>query len=559
MNDYYKVRLLSDAKVPMRDGVNLSAEIYLPDAPGQFPTVLMRTPYNNNNVGHIERGRQLANRGYVCVVQDCRGRHDSEGTYYPFRDEGIDSFDTQDWIARQSWSNGRIGMAGASYMGWVQMAGAPLRSPHLTCIAPRVICADLYSGLVYRGGAFQLHLMMMWGMGTSARTQQNVDYDDWREVFRALPLADGASANGRELPYWRDWLAHPTYDDYWSKANLETKWAECATPSLGMCGWYDLYSDKMFTDLMSLRQHGRTPAARQSRLIVGAWPHLLNSSTRTGSVDFGAQSLADLDGLELRWFDYWLKGIANGVVDEAPLRLFIMGVNTWRDEHEWPLARTDWQKWYFHSGGKANTLTGDGKLGRTEPATEPADNFVYDPDNPVQTIGGNNCCCPHIVPWGPQDQRDLEMRGDVLCYTSAPLEQDLEVTGPIKIILYAATDCPDTDWTGKLVDVRPSGYAMNLCDGILRARYRESFVTPTLLKPGTVYRYEIDLMVTGNVFLRGHRIRVEISSSNFPRYDRNLNTGQTIATSREMQIAHQTVLHTKDHPSHIVLPVIPAK
>jgi putative CocE/NonD family hydrolase len=559
MGDYYNVRMRSDVKVPMRDGVCLSAEIYLPDAPGPFPTVLMRTPYDNNGFWHIDRCRQLANRGYVCVMQDCRGRYDSDGQYYPFRDEDIDGFDTQEWIGKQPWSNGRIGMAGPSYMGWVQISSAMLRSQYLTCISPRVMCADLYSGLVYRGGALQLHVMMMWGMRTSARTNQNVDYDDWREAFRTLPLDKAAALNGRELPHWDDWLAHPTYDDYWAKMNLETKWGEFATPALSMCGWYDLYSDKMFTDVLGMRKYGRTKEARQSRLIVGAWPHILNTSSRTGGVDFGVNSLADLDGLELRWFDYWLKGINNGIVDEAPFRLFIMGINSWRDEYEWPLARTDWQKWYFHSGGKANTLAGDGTLATTEPKDEPADHFIFDPANPVQTIGGNNCCLPHLVPWGAYDQRDIEMRGDVLCYTSAPLEQDVEVTGPIKVILYAATDGRDTDWTGKLVDVRPSGFAMNLCDGILRARYRESFSEPTLLESGTVYRYEIDLMVTGNVFLKGHRIRVEISSSNFPRFDRNLNTGLSTTTSTEIRVAHQTILHTKQYPSHILLPVIPVR
>lgn len=559
MGDYYKVRLRSDVKVPMRDGVNLSAEIYLPDAPGTFPTVLMRTPYDNNGYWHIDQCRQLANRGYVCVMQDCRGRYDSDGTYYPFRDEAEDGFDTQEWIGRQPWSNGRIGMAGASYMGWVQISSAMLRSQYLTCLVPRVICADLYSGLVYRGGALQLHLCMMWGMRTSARTQQNVDYEDWRETFRTLPLATATSVNGWELPHWNDWLAHPTYDEYWSSMNLETKWGEFVTPAFNMCGWYDLYSDKAFTDVMGMRQNGRTKEARQSRLIMGAWPHILNTSSKSGGVDFGANSLADLNGMELRWFDYWLKDIDNGVTNEAPFRLFIMGGNFWRDEHEWPIARTDWQKWHFHSGGKANTSKGDGTLALLEPKDEPADHYVYDPNHPVQTIGGNNCCLPHLVPWGPHDQRDIEMREDVLCYTSAPLEQDLEVTGPIKVILYAATDGRDTDWTGKLVDVRPSGFATNLCDGILRARYRESFSEPTLLEPGVVYRYEIDLMVTGNVFLRGHRIRVEISSSNFPRFDRNLNTGLSTTTSAEMRVAKQTVLHTKQYPSHILLPVIPAR
>jgi uncharacterized protein len=234
-----------------------------------------------------------------------------------------------------------------------------------------------------------------------------------------------------------------------------------------------------------------------------------------------------------------------------------MGANVWRDEREWPLARTDWQRWHLRSGGHANTLRGDGVLSTDEPGDEPADIFVYDPAHPVQTVGGNNCCSPHIVPWGPYDQRDVEMRGDVLCYTSEPLAQDMEVTGPVTVVLFAATDGPDTDWTVKLVDVRPNGYAMNLCDGIIRARYRDGFTSPTPVEPGVVYRYEISAMVTGNVFRKGHRVRVEISSSNFPRFDRNLNTGNPVGRDAEMRVARQTVLHTSEYPSHVVLPVIP--
>jgi putative CocE/NonD family hydrolase len=235
-----------------------------------------------------------------------------------------------------------------------------------------------------------------------------------------------------------------------------------------------------------------------------------------------------------------------------------MGSNQWKDEHEWPLARTDWQKWHLHSGGHANALIGDGVLSVGQPGNEQADHFVYDPNYPVQTLGGNNCCTPHVVPWGPYDQRPIEMRSDVLCYTSAVLESDVEIIGPIQVVLYAQTDGPDTDWTAKLVDVSPTGYAMNLCDGIIRARYRESFSAPRLLENGRVYEYTIDLGVTGNCFQKGHRIRVEISSSNFPRFDRNLNTGHTLGMDSEIRVAHQTVHHSKAYPSHILLPVIPS-
>ena len=556
MQPNYSVEMNLNTKVPMRDRVNLSADIYLPEASGTFPTVLMRTPYSNNTDAMIEKGRRLAGSGYVCVIQDCRGRWDSDGKYYPFH-EGEDGYDTQEWIGRQEWSNGKIGMAGGSYVGLVQWQSAPHRSQFLTCIAPRVICCDFYSGLVFPGGAFQLNVLMTWGMRTNGRTAQSIEYHNWTEAFRAMPLIEMDQLAGRALDFWKDWIQHPTDDDYWATMNDEKRWNEIASPAFNMGGWYDLYAQHTFVNFNGLRQHGRTPEARQSKLIVGPWPHSLSTSSRTGDVDFGADSMADLEALELRWFDYWLKGIENGVVDEPPLRLFIMGVNQWRDEHEWPLARTTWQKWYLHSNGRANAILGDGSLSAEPPQDESSDGFVYDPRYPVQTMGGNNCCSPHIVPWGPYDQRPVEMRGDVLCYTSAPMETDMEVTGPIKAILYAATDGLDTDWTAKLVDVSPTGYAMNLCDGIIRARYRESFANPTLLEPNTVYEYEIDVGVTGNVFRKGHSIRLEISSSNFPRFDRNPNTGRAFGMDAKMRQAQQTVYHTREYPSHIILPVIP--
>lgn len=562
MSTNYAVEMRLDVKTPMRDGVNLSADIYLPQAAGPFPTILMRTPYNNNMDALIEKARRLANVGYACVLQDCRGRWDSDGAYYPFR-EGEDGYDTQEWIGRQPWCNGKIGTAGGSYLGTVQWQSAPLRSQYLTCMAPRVICTDYYTGLVYPGGAFQLNVLMTWGMRTNGRTAQSIEFHNWSEALRSLPVVKMDELAGRKLPFWKDWVAHPSYDGYWEPFNGEQLWGEIAAPALNMGGWYDLYAQHTFINFNGLRQHGRTAAARQSKLIVGPWPHALSTAPRTGDVDFGAHSMVDLEALELRWFDYWLKGIDNGIVAEPPLRLFIMGVNQWRDEWEWPLARTEWQKWHLHSGGHANTLLGDGVLAPAAPGDqlgdEPPDHFIYDPRYPVQTMGGNNCCSPHIIPWGPYDQSAVEMRNDVLCYTSAPLAEELEVTGPIRVVLYAATDGPDTDWTAKLVDVAPSGYAKNLCDGIIRARYRESFTDPVLLEPDKVYEYTIDVGVTGNVFRQGHRIRLEISSSNFPRFDRNPNTGHSYGLDADLRPAAQTIHHSRAYPSHIVLPVIPGK
>ena len=553
----YAVEMRLGLQVPMRDGVALSADLYLPKANGPFPTILIRTPYSNHVEGLILRARALANNGYACLLQDTRGRWDSGGDYYPLQGEGVDGYDTQEWIGAQPWSNGKIGTSGGSYLGHVQWQSAPFGSPNLTAMAPRVMGPNFYKAL-RPGGALQLNLCATWGVGTSEHTNQLIEYHQWTELFYTLPLDAVDAATGRDLPFWHDLLLHTEYDDYWAALNLEERWGEIGVPALNMGGWYDIFIEGSFACFNGLRKGGRTPNARRSQLIVGPWVHSLSVSPKVGDIDFGAHSMYDLDLLEYRWWEQWLRGVDTGILEEGPLRLFIMGVNEWRAEQEWPLARTEWQKWYLHSGGSANTLRGDGALAPQTPATEAPDHFVYDPHFPVQTSGGNNCCAPNITPWGPYDQRAVEMRSDVLCYTSEPLAEDMEITGPITMVLYAATDCPDTDWTAKLVDVAPSGYAKNLCDGIVRARYRESITAPTLLTPNQVYRYEINVGVTGNVFLQGHRLRLEISSSNFPRFDRNLNTGENMGTSSEIRVAQQTVYHDKTHASYLVLPVIPA-
>lgn len=558
MNQSYRVDRRVDVRVPMRDGVELSADLFLPRDAGRCPTVLIRTPYSNNNEQLIEKGTRLAAAGYACAIQDVRGRWDSSGDYYPFLNEAEDGFDTQEWIGRQDFSDGTIGTAGGSYLGTTQWRSAPLGSSYLKCMAPRVICTDYHSGLLYPGGALQLNVAMTWGMRTHAHTGQDIEFHQWSEAFRHLPLHDVDSSAGRNLPFWQDWIAHPSYDDYWEAMDDTRLFEQITVPAFNMGGWYDLYANQTFSNFNGLRLGGGSNEARQSKLIVGPWPHALSTSTQTGDVDFGEASLVDLEAEEMRWFERWLRGVDNGIEHEAPLRLFLMGANRWRDADEWPLADTDWQTWHLHSGGKANSVLGDGVLSPEVPGDENPDEFIYDPSHPVQTAGGNNCCSPHIVPWGPYDQRSVEMRGDVLVYTSPPMAQDTEVTGPIEVVLFAATDGPDTDFTAKLVDVWPSGYAMNLCDGIRRGRFLESRRASKLLQAGTVYEWRIEVGVTGNVFQKGHRIRLEISSSNFPRFDRNPNTWTEYGKSAEMRRAAQTVHHSRAYPSHVRLPVISA-
>ena len=377
-------------------------------------------------------------------------------------------------------------------------------------------------------------------------------------MFRTLPIADIPAAAGKDIPYYQDWIDHPDYDEYWRRLAIDERYGDVTVPVLQVGGWYDFFTAGTFNNFVGVREGGGSEAARSNqKAMVGPWVHPVASTTHAGGVDFGNGSVVDLRATELRWFDRWLKGEANGIDDEPPLRIFVMGAKEWRDENEWPLASTAYTPYYLHSGGFARSIAGDGGLSTSPPGEEPPDRFAYNPDNPAPTVGGCTCCNPEVVSWGAYDQRPVEYRSDVLVFTSEPLTEDLEVTGPVSVTLYASTDGPDTDFTAKLVDVHPDGYAVNLCDGIVRGRYRRSTARQELLEPGAIYELTIDLWPTSNVFLEAHRIRVDISSSNFPRFDRNLNTGDVPGRGTEMRTANQTVYHDAEHPSHILLPVIP--
>ncbi|MDH3305972.1 MAG: CocE/NonD family hydrolase [Acidimicrobiia bacterium] len=554
----------------MRDSVNLSADVYLPETTGAFPTILLRNPYESSLDVHIEWAVWWARRGYAVAVQDCRGRFQSKGEFYAYMDDGRDGHDTLEWIANQPWSNGRIGMSGRSYGGLVQWQAAPHRSPHLTALAPQVIPGDYFSEIHRIGGAVQWALTIMSAITFVTNVsfmQRGCTHLFGNERFyRHLPLIDAdIQAIGREIPHFRDWMEHELDDEYWHTINTHDRVEEIDVPIYQQGGWYDPYTEAMFRLHNGMRERGRSQRTRESQKIyIVPWTHHIPEGSRLGDLDFGPQAPVDLNLEDLRWFDYWLKGIDTGIMDEPPIRLFVMGRNTWRNEHEWPLERTEFTPWFLHSAGRANTLHGDGTLDPEPPGAEPADRYSYDPDNPVPTVGGNNStwtlmkfAADQVVP-GPLDQRVVERRDDVLVYTSAALERDVEVTGPVEVVLYAASSSTDTDFTAKLVDVWPDGRAIHIAEGIIRARHRNGFDGVEFLEPGEVQSYTIELASTSNVFLSGHRIRVEISSSNFPRFDRNLNTGGSIATGTEMETADQTVLHTADYPSHILLPIIPA-
>ncbi len=568
----HKVRMEHNVKVRMRDGVELSTDIYRPDAPGRFPTVFGRTPYNNISAGALATGRYYAERGYVYVTQDVRGRYDSDGQFTLYASEAKDGLDSLDWIAAQPWSNGKIGMTGGSYGGYVQIAPAVHQPQNLTAMAASVTTSDIFNGWTFIDGAAYLSFDIGWaGVDMAGRGFQYGAGLDWPTIYRHLPLATMGEAASQPNSGYRELLRRPRADDvFWRGISLEKEVHKISVPFLTVTGWYDIFLRGALSDHVDIRANSPSELARNNkRLIVGPWTHSTGvrnnnpSLSATGperGVDFGADAQVNLGDIYLRWQDHWLKGVDNGVERDAPVKIFVMGENKWRDEQEWPLARAKYTKYFLSSGGKANSVDGDGTLSTSAPRGAASDQYTYDPADPVPTLGGNllDCLMCLTVQQGPVNQAKAEARQDVLVYTTPVLTEAVEVTGPLKVKLYATSSARDTDWTAKLVDVHPDGYAQNIQDGIIRARYRQGKEAPaSLLEPGKVYEYDIDLWATSNVFLPGHRIRLEISSSNFPRFDRNLNTGEDPVTGVRMEKAQQIVLHSARYPSHILLPIIP--
>ena len=571
------VRTALDVKVPMRDGVSLSANIYFPEGTGPFPVVLVRTPYDNTPLD--ETGHLYAKRGYVYVAEDCRGRYDSEGVFYAWHSDVADGYDTRKWIAQQPWSNGKIGTVGGSYLGMVQWLGVIEGSDNLTAMMPSSTPIDGWIwGNQYVNGAYQVALSQEWAVGNNSRTRQPTAQYDWLKLLRHLPLVDMIKVStGTEVPFARDWIQHPNYDEYWRKISIEDKFDRIAVPIYSLDGWFDAYPAATFRGFKGVQTHAKSEKIRTSqRVIMGPWPHGLNRSSKIGELDFGPNAMLSFPdvpeaykndlpfNMSLKWFDYWLKGIDNGIMKEPPIRIFVMGANVWRNENEWPLARTQFTKYYLHSGGKANSLTGDGTLSTSVGTGQVnKDTYTYDPQDPVYERGGNfsftlrNPGGP-IVQAGPFDQRPNEQRKDILVYRSEPLADDVEVTGPLTCQLYISSTAPDTDFVVKLVDVYPDGRAFNFSEGILRVRYRESRESPKMMEPGKVYPLIIEMQPTSLVFKKGHRIQVDITSSDFPHFDRNPNTGRPFGTDSEMRSAQQTIFHDARYPSHIVLPVIPS-
>jgi putative CocE/NonD family hydrolase len=558
--------------MPMRDGTLLRADIYRPAQGTTFPALLIRTPYGEPSVRNAPL-RPAIDAGFAVVLQYCRGTGTSDGDFTPFESESDDGVDSIEWCAAQDWCDGRVGMWGSSYAGMVQLAAAVQAPPALKCLLPIVTPADYYGGLAYRQGAFQLGQLLGWYTMKSAQTLgyramagEDVSADgpalaahtaNIAANYRHLPARD-MPAVSRIIPGWQRWLDHEREDEYWRELSYAARRHRVTTPALHVGGWFDLFLGGTLDNYRMLRRSAATEHARRHQvLIVGPWTHSDQTGT-AGELHFGPASSAPAIGLEQLQIGF-LRTFIDGKDRErgAPrVKLFVMGDNVWRDEDDWPLARTVWTRWYLHAGG-----------GLSPEAPHPAaaaSSYRCDPADPVPTAGG-----PTLIPasddglvsWmgGPRDQRAIEARSDVLSFTSDVLGEDLEVTGPLVVTLHAATSAADTDFTARLVDVWPDGPALGIADGIVRARYRDGTGQPTPVTPGQVCEYSIDLIATSQVFRAGHRVRVDIASSNFPCFDRNPGNGAPAATATEQDfvVAEQTICHDAARPSSITLPVIP--
>lgn len=570
--------------IPMRDGTRLTADLYFPKGPGPWPVLVERTPYDKENSTEVSVKSPpfFASRGYAVVIEDVRGRFKSPGDWYPFRDDGWginrDGYDTVEWVAAQPWCNGRVGTIGGSYSAHTQYALAPTNPPHLTCQFVRQSVCDYREGWAYRGGAFELGFVLGWALTHAHRNIAHLvskgeqerlagvlgkAVEEMASWYTYLPLKSMPLLKGLAGWYY-DWLDHPDDGPYWWQWNVGLRHADVGVPICHMGAWFDPFLRGTLDNYTGIVKNARSERARKDqKLIVGPWIHghtvlsplngpVSTGQSKVGEFDFGPEAALDLNDIRLPWFDYWLKDIDTGVMDEPPVRFFTMGINRWQTAESWPPPGVTPRHFYFQSGpsGSAQSLY-DGRLGPEPPQEgEGADSYVYDPGRPVESLGGGRLVYGGDTN-GPYDQRPVERR--CLTYTSEPLREDLEVTGPLTATLYAMSSAPDTDWVVRLTDVSPDGVSRLVADGILRARYYRSSQRPELLTPNQVYQFQVDLWSTSNVFLAGHRIRVAVTSSCFPRWDRNLNTGGPFGTEAVGRVALNTVFRDQSRPSHVTL------
>ncbi len=526
-----------------KDGVQLAADIYRPDGLQKAPTILVRIPFSDhfdNRWRSAIIARYWAGRGYNVVVQGTRGRYRSGGSFYPLRHERDDGIATLQWLAKQPWYNGRLAMWGGSAFGYTQWAVADQTNLGPQAYFIQIASSDFYR-MFYPGGAFSLESAAYWAIRSHGQEDRDVAVEDLEKAVRHLPLIEADDVAIGDTDFFNDWALNTTRNAYWKNIDGLHRSRNLQAPVLLMAGWFDPFLPGQLNDFKTITTHAKSSVAQETRMVIGPWKHADAVELPDSDVEIPYRSPSVT--LSIPWFDHQL-GVNNMPLAMPKVRIFVMGKNQWRDEREWPLARTQYTPFYLNSNGNANTLYGDGLLDRHPQSSGAAtDHFIYDPANPVPSAGGAMLSDRA----GIQKQNAVEARDDVLVYTTPVLAADVEVTGPVKAVLYVTTDAPSTDFTVKLVDVYPDGSAYNLSDGVIRQKYM----------PGAPTKIEIDLWPTSNVFFKGHQIRLEISSSNFPRYDRNLNTGESGASTTHIRKAHQTLYHSKQHPSHVLLPVIP--
>ena len=570
----YKIVIERNVPIYMSDGTLLRADVHRPDSNKKFPVLIERTPYSKEASSETAYGTAefYASRGYVCVFQDVRGRFSSEGDFYPFRDDGLgkrkDGHDTVKWASEQSWSNGRIGTIGGSYSGATQYQMLSDPPPQLVTQFVRQSSSDYHNEWVYRSGALELGFNFSWTVrhtsthaqkwAPSGKSQQYEKYMEYtfqhmRDLMRKLPLTDFKKLFDLS-PWYQDWLNNPDYGSYWEAFNISRIHDQVNIPIYHLGGWYDCFLKGTIDNFNGMQQQAKTASARRNqKLLIGPWVHGPDSigSSGCGEMSFGDNAKIGIFELRLEWFDFWLKGIQNSVPEMPPVKIFTMGSNRWQHFSKWPPQPTRPTPLFFRKRSSFTTDSlNDGNLSYSRPQnSEQGDVYKYDPSDPVPTTGGAHLWEPN----GIMDQRPIEKR--VLTYTSLPVETPVEITGNVKAVIFAKTTARDTDWVVKLTDVHPDGRSMLVCDGILRARYRKSRSKPELLN-GETFEYLIDLWSISHTFLRGHRLRVLVTSSDFPRWDRNLNTGGINSHEKNRVVATNTIFHDVDRPSHILLPIM---
>ncbi len=544
---------METVRVPMRDGVLLATDIYRKSSTERAAVLLMRTPYNKDRAKSV--AERYAAAGYIAVVQDCRGRFESAGDFVPYNSEGQDGFDAIEWLGKQSWCNGRIGMWGSSYVGATQWQAAVEHPPGLVTIAPTATWSSFYRNL-YLGGAVRISLIAGWAAGNSEKPDGAVVTTDWRRTLLHLPMSEVDQEVGWPIPWLNGMLTHPRLDGYWKRIELTDEIVDLELPMQHVVGYYDFFSRESVGNFVRMHQQARDPKTRRrQQLILGPWDHGTIGRAKVGEVDFGKNAVIDAAGENLKWFNQFLKDQGTKTEDvDVPVRYFSMGDNVWHDAATWPPDGFSSIPFYLHSQGDANTGNGDGTLNQLPPTEdEVADSFRADPDDPTPACPVTETRSVMAATWAPVDQRPIEDRKDVLVYTSTPVTEPITFAGTAKAKLFVSADTPDADWVVKLIDVHPNGFAQNLVVGILRGSFRDSELHPTPLEPGRVYEVTIDLGPVAAQIGEGHQLRVDICGAYFPLFDRNPNTAEGPYGTRAVA-ATERVYHDRARMSRILLP-----